>query len=115
MVLDRFPLTQVKFMDGPHLARVTVNVPTTRFMKRLINMEEAYYRKMALPDLLIILRVNPEIAVQRKTDETEESVRARSTEIWELNWEQTNAYVIDANRPKEEVLKDVKQVIWSHL
>ncbi len=102
-------------MDGPHLARVSVNMPATRMLKRLIQMEESYYQKLTVPDLLIVLRLNPETAVKRKPSEKAESVRARSTEIWEKDWEQTSAHVIDASQSKEEVLQQVKELLWSHL
>jgi thymidylate kinase len=102
-------------MDGPQIARMTVSVPNKRFVKNLTNLEGRYYQKMNLPDLIIVLLANPDIATQRKTDEIEGEVRARSTEIWEIDWEQTTACVIDANRSKIEVLSEVKRLIWSRL
>jgi thymidylate kinase len=115
VILDRFPLEQITFMDGPQAARMTSKLPKTKFLKSLINWEESYYRKIALPDLLLLLLANPEIAVKRKTDEVEEEVRARSNEIWEIDWKQTPAKVIDANRSKKEVLSEVESLIWSRL
>jgi thymidylate kinase len=78
-------------------------------------MEENFYQKMVLPDQLIVLRADPEIAVKRKTEEDEFSVRARSSEIWEMDWKQTQASVINANKPKEEVSAVIKNLIWSIL
>jgi thymidylate kinase len=115
VILDRFPLSQIKFMDGPQGIRLTANFPQTRLVKFLINLEESYYKKISLPDLLILLRVDPATAVQRKTDEIEDEVQARSTEIWEVDWKQTPAYIIDANRSKEEVILEAKKIIWSQL
>lgn len=115
VILDRFPLSQIEFMDGPQAARMTTRISHTRLMNSLIHLEELYYQKMTLPDLLIVLRANPETAVKRKTDEIEEEVRARSTEVWEINWDQTPAYVIDANRSKELVVSEVKDLIWSRM
>jgi hypothetical protein len=59
--------------------------------------------------------VNPQIAVQRKTDEDAASVEKRSTEIWQLNWETTDAHVIDASKSKTEVASELKTLIWSRL
>ena len=115
VILDRFPLSQIKFMDGPHIAYITANHPQNRFVKFLIKMEENFYQKMVLPDQLIVLRADPEIAVKRKTEEDEFSVRARSSEIWEMDWKQTQASVINANKPKEEVSAVIKNLIWSIL
>lgn len=65
--------------------------------------------------MLIVLRVNPQIAVQRKTDEDATSVEKRSTEIWQLNWETTDAHIIDASKSKTEVASELKTLIWSRL
>jgi thymidylate kinase len=115
VILDRFPLPQIKFMDGPQVARMTASLPSSSLIKSLAHLEESYYQKMALPDVLVVLRADPETAVKRKTDEVEEEVRARSTEIWQIDWSQTSALVVDANRSKEEVLADVKELIWSRM
>jgi thymidylate kinase len=115
VILDRFPLSQIQFMDGPQIDWLTSNYSTNGLIKYLSRLEKKYYQKMMLPDVLIVLRADPEIAVRRKTDETEESVRARSTEIWKLDWSQTPAHVIDAGRSKDAVISDVKQWIWSQL
>lgn len=115
VILDRFPLPQIKFMDGPQIDWLTCNHPANGLIKFLSSLEKRYYQEMMLPDMLIILRADPEIAVRRKTDETEDSVRARSTEIWDSDWNQTPAHVINANRSKQEVLSDVKWLIWSQL
>lgn len=115
VILDRFPISQIQFMDGPQVAWMTTALPSSRLLKFLIHLEESYYQKMMMPDLLILLRVDPEIAVNRKTDEDQYSVRARSTEIWELDWSQTPAHVIDASRTKQEVINTVKKLIWERL
>ena len=115
VILDRFPLQQIQFMDGPQVARMSGKIPGTKLLRFLIRLEEGYYQKIVLPDLLIVLLADPEVAVRRKTDEDQGEVRARSTEIWELDWEQTPAVVINANRSKEEVLSDVKEILWSQL
>jgi thymidylate kinase len=114
-ICDRFPLSQVKLMDGPQSERMTSTRQANRLIKFLIELEKRYYRPITLPELLIVLRVDPEITVQRKADEDEVSVRVRSTEIWELDWGHTPAYVIDAGRSKAEVLSELKALVWSKL
>jgi thymidylate kinase len=115
VVCDRFPLPQVRFMDGPQAKRMTSNHQSNRFIKFLIGLEREYYQSIKSPELLIVLRVDPEVAVQRKTDEDAASVRARSTEIWDLDWQETPADVIDANRSRAEVLSGLKALVWSQL
>jgi thymidylate kinase len=115
VICDRFPLPQLKLMDGPRVEQLVEGEHTNRFLKILTSLEQQYYRSLSLPDLLIVLRLDPEIAVQRKTDEAAVSVRARSREIWSLDWQQTPAHVIDASRSKVEVLSELKSLLWSHL
>jgi len=97
------------------IERMTGSVPNNRLIQFLNLLEQRYYRKMILPDLLIVLCTDPEIAVRRKTDEAEASVRARSTEIWEIDWSKTPAHVINASHSKDEVLSEVRGIIWSRL
>lgn len=115
VICDRFPLPQIKLMDGLLIEQMIDIGQTNWLLKLLIALEKRYYQQIMLPELLIILKVNPEIAVQRKTDEDATSVRIRSTEIWELNWQQTPVHVINASRSKAEVLSELKHLIWSTL
>lgn len=115
VICDRFPLPQIKIMDGAQVERVTVGMKTNIFIKFLANLEHRYYQQIMLPDLMIVLRVDPQICVQRKTDETPDSVRSRSQEIWNLDWSKAPAHVIDASRSKSQVFSDVFSLVWSCL
>jgi thymidylate kinase len=115
VLLDRFPLQQIKFMDGPQVTRMTVNLPQTRLLQYLAALEESFYKKITLPDLVILLNVDPSVASLRKTNEIEEEVRSRTTEIWETDWAESPVIVIDANKSKDEVLNEAKQLIWSRM
>jgi thymidylate kinase len=115
VICDRFPLPQVKLMDSPQAERMTTSYKTNWLIRFLIGLERSYYRPIALPELLILLRTDPETTVQRKTDEDAASVRARTAEIWEMDWRRTPAHVINASRPKAEVLSELRALVWSHL
>ena len=85
-ILDRFPLQEIKLMDSAQVARMTTQINKNRFILKLLTIEEQYYKKIIHPDLFIVLRVDPEIAVHRKKDEPDHTIRPRSSEIWEMNW-----------------------------
>jgi thymidylate kinase len=102
-------------MDGPQGKRLTANITQNKLVDLLIALEESYYKNIDLPDLLILLLVDPAIAVNRKVTELEHEVQARSSEIWEIDWSQTPAQIIDANQSKGEVLLEVKKKIWSQI
>jgi thymidylate kinase len=116
VVCDRFPLPQVKLMDGPATAGIPRSRDRSRAVGFLARIEERYYERILYPDILIVLRVHPEIAVQRRHGtESEEFVRRRSEEIWHLEWGDLPVIVIDAGRPKPEVLAEIKSAIWARL
>ena len=112
---DRFPVPQLQLMDGPNIARTIPPRQRNQFIKFLMKLENGYYRQIMPPDLLLVLRVDPDIAVQRKTTEIEKHVRTRSTELWKQDWTGTNAYVIDAGQPAPAVLTEAQSLIWSKL
>ncbi|HYE16010.1 MAG TPA: hypothetical protein VD968_16330, partial [Pyrinomonadaceae bacterium] len=93
---DRFPVERLRLMDGPNIARTVAASRAGRFVRLLLEAEERNYRQIMEPDLLFVLRVEPETAVQRKTVESEEHVRTRSRELWEQDWSGTRAHVVDA-------------------
>jgi thymidylate kinase len=115
VICDRFPLPQVKFMDGPLTERLTANGPQNRLVDALVRQEKRYYAPILAPDLLAVLRVDPEIAVRRKRDEDPAATRVRSGEIWALDWHSLPAQVVDAGRSQAEVLADLKSIVWSRL
>lgn len=115
VIVDRFPLPQIRLMDGPLTEQVFSAYRNGRLAGRLMSLEQGYYRQFASPEVLVVLRVDPEIAVRRKTDEDATSVRQRSKEIWDLSWEHTDAHIIDASKSKAEVLTELKALVWSEL
>ncbi|MFZ1548241.1 MAG: hypothetical protein WAT12_14275, partial [Candidatus Nitrotoga sp.] len=116
VLCDRYSFADFMKMDGPQCEDAIPNLRKMNWvLKFLVNKEKYYYQQIQSPDLLIVLKVDPDIAVQRKTEETETSVRARSSEVWGLDWEKLSAFEINANRSKEEALSQVKSIIWEHL
>jgi thymidylate kinase len=128
VLFDRFPLPQVQLKDGPQGARFVGQLmerprskarfqphKDSRLTRSIIKLEQSYYNQILPPDLLIVLRLEPQIAVQRKTDEDPSSVRERSTAIWEVDWAQTAATVVDASKSKNEVAAELTARIWTQL
>lgn len=115
VVCDRYPLPQIKLMDGARIGQ-TINREHSRgLIKLLMRLEERYYQHIVFPDVLIVLKVNPEIAVQRRIDEDTVLARIKCQEVWELDWKQTPAHVLDSGRPKPQLLSDIKSLVWSVL
>jgi thymidylate kinase len=114
-ICDRFPLPQLTLMDAPRVERQLAPGTRSRLTQRLASVERRYYQALTLPEVVIVLRVDPEVAVARKREESPDFVRARWREIWEVDWQTTPAHVVDADGPPEEVLSAVKALVWSEL
>ena len=84
--------------------------------RRLVGLEMSYYARIQPPDVLIVLRIDPAIAIQRRVEEDDPgSVRERAGEIFDIDWAGTPAVVIDASRPREEVASAIRRIVWSRL
>lgn len=114
-ICDRFPLPGIISMDGPQVGRWADRCTGKAVLTWLAKLERGFYDRVMPPDVLVVLRLDPEIAVRRKTEEPAASVRARSTSVWTGNWTNTPAHVIDASQSKEDVLADLKKIVWSQL
>jgi thymidylate kinase len=116
VICDRYPLPEVSLMDGAVTGRLKDPSAWGRWAAWLARIERGYYERISEPDTLVVLRVDPDTAVERRQGlEPESSVRPRSEEIWRIDWSGTAAIVIDAASSKDEVLSEVKAVIWSRL
>ncbi|HXF72727.1 MAG TPA: nucleotidyltransferase family protein [Actinomycetota bacterium] len=116
VVSDRFPLPRIRSMDGPATATLPRLRARSRLVRALARLEDRYYRRIGPPDVLLVLRVPPEVAVERRRGlEPEEEVRRRAEEIWSLDWSGLPAVVLDATRPLEEVLRQIRSAVWARL
>jgi thymidylate kinase len=116
VLCDRYPLPQVSLMDGAVTARMKDPSRWGRWARSLAALERRYYDRIAGPDILIVLRLDPDTAVERKRGvEPESTVRPRSEEIWRMDWRGTPAVVVDAASSKERVVSEIRSVIWSRL
>ena len=62
-----------------------------------------------------MLVIDPEIAVARRSDEESGYVRARNTEVRDVDWSGTHAVVVDATLAPNEVLDVVRRTVWERL
>ena len=115
VVCDRFPLDQVTLMDGARTRWVPIEgLPP--LARRLVDAEQRAYASIAPPDLLLVLRVDPDTAVARKRGvDPADFVRPRSAEVFTADWGTTGAVVLDASRPAEDVLAEARAAVWASL
>lgn len=115
VLCDRYPHPRLRSMEAPLISSRTVDGPDNRLVRAMIEVEQRYHGSIASPELLVVLRVDPEIAVQRKTEERPENVRARGAEVWNIDWRDSRTHVIDASQPEDAVARELKALVWSTL
>lgn len=116
VVSDRFPVPEIKLMDGPLAGRMLDTPGSSPLVRYLARLERDYYARILDPDILVVLSVDPDIAVERKRGiDDEEVVRSRCEEIRHLDWDRLPAIVVDAGRPRADVLAEIKSAVWSRL
>jgi thymidylate kinase len=115
VLCDRYPIPQIRCMDCAVIPPSLPAQNANRFARLLARREASLYSAIAPPDLLVVLKVHPDLAVARKTEEEPLHVRGRSREIWELQLPDGMAKVIDAARPPAEVLAELRSLVWSYL
>ncbi len=113
VISDRFPLPVIKLMDAPRIKAQPEGAFST-IAARMARREAEYYRAMLPPDLLIVLRISPVLAVRRKPTEPASHVHSRSSELWNIAWGD-DVTVVDANRKFASVLETTRSLIWNRL
>ena len=114
VISDRFPLQGIELMDGPRTAALE-GLDLGPVARWLVQREADYYRRIDPPDLLLVLRVDPDVAVLRRPEQDADFVRRRAAEVWAHDWAGVDAVVIDASLPQDEVLAEVRNAIWAAL
>lgn len=112
-ICERHPIRQNAPLVGPVVDRFVGLAPYRPLAARLATVERSYYERILPPDVLLVLRLEPDEAVRRKPDEPLEYVRRRAGVIWRTDWTGTGAVVVDAARPLPTVLADLKRAIWA--
>ena len=114
-ICERYPVGENRALAGPSRSQGLALDAQTRLARGLRKVEHWYYDRITAPDLIIVLAIEPELAVQRKTTEPADYVRARARRMWTIDWSRCGAKVIDVGRSLEEVQADLRRTVWESL
>lgn len=124
VIFDRFPLVSLGereehlILDGPRIRR-TLGARSGRPLDALADREERMYRRFGMPDHLVVLQVSPEVSSRRKPDHRPDVLEAKSRAAVELAELAERAGVdtirVDADRPLDAVLLELKRRLWDVL
>ena len=87
----------------------------SRLATTLRKWERRFYERMAAPDLVFLLQLDPETAVSRKPTEPADYVRKRALVTAETDWSKSGARMVDAAQPLPQVIATLKSELWSTL
>jgi hypothetical protein len=117
VLADRYPQAQVMgFNDGPLLSHLAEH--PSRVLRWLARREASVYQwaDRHPPDLVVRLNVSPEVAVARKPEMTIEEVTRKVEAVRSLTYPcGTTVVDLDADRPLDEVRREVNWAVWSQI
>jgi len=114
-ICERYPLKPGWSLSGPSDAQGHATEARSRFATALRRYERGLYERMARPDLVFVLALDPETAVRRKTSEPADYVRERAKLTAAADWSQIGAVIIDAAQPLPQVVAALKAELWKSL
>lgn len=114
-ICERYPVPENYALAGPSSTHGVALQASSPFAAMLRRIETRYYARITSPDLLLVLRVEPETAVRRKTDEPAAYVRARARIVRDTDWSGRPVQLIDAEQPLPLVLEQLRAAIWEAL
>jgi thymidylate kinase len=113
-LIDRFPIEEIKQMDCPriHTLADEDNDEPSVFSR----IEKSYYKKMAKPDLTILMVVDPETAAKRQAGDGYDYVIRRASEVQAVAHQlQDRVSIIDANQALVDVRQQLVRTCWARL
>ncbi len=126
VLYDRYPLTafdprmDLRVLDGPKIAAFP-RAARSPLLRLLAAAEERRYVRFRLPDHVVVLQVDPDVALARKPDHDRAAIEAKSAAAREaaaliaarLGAERVST--VDAAMPLGDVLRTTKARLWDVL
>ena len=108
VILDRIPTQHISAMDSPRINK-------NKYAK-LAAFERGKYKDIKGVDLLLVMKLNPEIALQRRPEDNPEMLRIRSGQVWENTWDAAYQIVTDTGELDfEQVERRILNNVWQNL
>jgi thymidylate kinase len=119
VVCDRYPTTRLGAIDGPQLARLSVDGAVA---SGLVRLERWLYEQAPRPDLLMVCSVPVAEAVRRNAHrrkpggpEPEEFVRRRHAQFLEECSADGHGHTIDTTQPLKQTRSAIRRLVWHAL
>jgi thymidylate kinase len=111
VILDRLPTEGITRMDCPRIHTIENNKYSW-----LAGLEKKIYAGISGVDEIIVLKLDPKIAIQRRPEDDADELLVRSGQIWDKDFSKTiNATVIDTNNSFDFVEERILNVVWESI
>lgn len=108
VILDRIPLKEITAMDAPRINPKKYPI--------LSKFEKKQYKNIKGIDLLFIMKLNPETAIQRRPEDNPDQLKIRSGQVWDNEWSSSYQFLTDTGELNfEEVERRILSKVWSNL
>jgi thymidylate kinase len=114
-ICERYPLPESWALAGPSEAQGHALAAQSGLATAIRKWERRFYERMVAPDVVFLLRLDPDTAVSRKPTEPADYVRERARLTAETDWSRSGARIVDAAQPLPQVLATLKAELWSTL
>jgi thymidylate kinase len=116
VVCDRFPQSQFAGNEGPWLGHWRAHPSWVRRLVARRELEAIQAAERLRPDIVVRLMVTPEVALRRKSDTQPAALERKLDVLTRLRFEPESRVVdIDATRPLDEVVLELKRQVWAGL
>ncbi len=116
---DRYPSVERGAVDGAQLGHEHAPAPGGTVRRRLAALEARLYRDIPPPDLVVYLTAPLEVALERNRErgksEPESYLLSRHARSSSLEFERTTVHRLATDRPLDEVISELRRVIWTTL
>lgn len=108
---DRMPFKTIHEMDCPRIK----NVASGKF-KKLAQKEREIYSHITGVDKLIVLRLNPEIALKRRPEDDPAELLKRSGNIWNNEWTAPYMFTVNTGENNQtQVVGKILEKMWESM
>lgn len=107
VILDRIPTEGITAMDSPQINKEKY--------PRLARFERNQYKVVKGVDLIFVMKLNPEVALQRRPDDNPDILRIRSGQVWDNTWNLSYQIVTDTGELNfKQVEKRILTNVWNN-
>ena len=111
VLLDRIPIVGITSMDCPRIHTIS----NDKF-KWLSKIERKMYSEIKNIDELIVLKLNPEVALKRRPEDDASELLIRSGQIWVKDFSVIDrAHIINTENTFDYVEEKILRIIWKSL